>query len=115
MAVKAEAAGAAPSAKAAKGRPFSVFERMVAWRYLRARRKEAYISVIAGFSFIGMAQLATGQKNSDLLVLHDVEYGTRIDGEWLFWHNRFNPARNHTNSMADVFVVAGPEFGSSGE
>lgn len=35
-------------------RPFSVFERMVAWRYLRARRKEAFISVIAGFSFIGI-------------------------------------------------------------
>jgi lipoprotein-releasing system permease protein len=27
---------------------------MVAWRYLRARRKEAFISVIAGFSFIGI-------------------------------------------------------------
>jgi lipoprotein-releasing system permease protein len=26
----------------------------VAWRYLRARRKEAFISVIAGFSFIGI-------------------------------------------------------------
>ncbi|PZM16829.1 lipoprotein-releasing ABC transporter permease subunit [Rhizobium tubonense] len=35
-------------------RPFSVFERLVAWRYLRARRKEAFISVIAGFSFIGI-------------------------------------------------------------
>ena len=35
-------------------RPFSVFERMVAWRYLRSRRKEAFISVIAGFSFIGI-------------------------------------------------------------
>ena len=34
--------------------PFSTFERMVAWRYLRARRKEAYISVIAGFSFLGI-------------------------------------------------------------
>lgn len=34
--------------------PFSGFERMVAWRYLRSRRKEAYISVIAGFSFIGI-------------------------------------------------------------
>ena len=34
--------------------PFSAFERMVAWRYLRARRKEAYISVIAGFSFVGI-------------------------------------------------------------
>jgi lipoprotein-releasing system permease protein len=27
---------------------------MVAWRYLRARRKEAFISVIAGFSFVGI-------------------------------------------------------------
>ena len=27
---------------------------MVAWRYLRSRRKEAFISVIAGFSFIGI-------------------------------------------------------------
>jgi lipoprotein-releasing system permease protein len=34
--------------------PFSKFERMVAWRYLRSRRKEAVISVIAGFSFIGI-------------------------------------------------------------
>ncbi|TDW24785.1 lipoprotein-releasing system permease protein [Rhizobium azibense] len=35
-------------------RPFSAFERLVAWRYLRARRKEAFISVIAGFSFVGI-------------------------------------------------------------
>ncbi len=35
-------------------RPFSAFERMVAWRYLRPRRKEAFISVIAGFSFLGI-------------------------------------------------------------
>ncbi len=35
-------------------RPFSAFERMVAWRYLRPRRKEAFISVIAGFSFVGI-------------------------------------------------------------
>ncbi len=34
--------------------PFSLFERMVAWRYLRSRRREAFISVIAGFSFIGI-------------------------------------------------------------
>ncbi|MGC4406820.1 lipoprotein-releasing ABC transporter permease subunit [Rhizobium rosettiformans] len=40
--------------KAASARAFSCFERMVAWRYLRARRKEAFISVIAGFSFIGI-------------------------------------------------------------
>ena len=35
-------------------RPFSGFERLVAWRYLRSRRKEASISVIAGFSLIGI-------------------------------------------------------------
>ena len=34
--------------------PFSGFERMVAWRYLRARRKEAVISVIASISFAGI-------------------------------------------------------------
>jgi ABC-type lipoprotein release transport system permease subunit len=35
-------------------RAFSPFEWMVARRYLRARRKEGFISVIAGFSFIGI-------------------------------------------------------------
>lgn len=34
--------------------PFGVFERMLAMRYLRARRKEGFISVIAGFSFLGI-------------------------------------------------------------
>ena len=30
-------------------------ERMIALRYLRSRRSEGFISVIAGFSFIGIA------------------------------------------------------------
>ncbi|MFQ5939569.1 MAG: lipoprotein-releasing ABC transporter permease subunit [Alphaproteobacteria bacterium] len=34
---------------------FSPFERMVALRYLRARRQEGFISVIAGFSLLGIA------------------------------------------------------------
>jgi len=42
------------AAKPAGAGPFSVFERMVAWRYLRARRKEAVISVIASISFVGI-------------------------------------------------------------
>ena len=42
------------SGRDASARPFSGFERMVAWRYLRSRRKEAFISVIAGFSFVGI-------------------------------------------------------------
>jgi lipoprotein-releasing system permease protein len=34
---------------------FSLFERMVAYRYLRSPRQEGFISVIAGFSFVGIA------------------------------------------------------------
>src|SRR5580700_12023465 len=34
--------------------PFAPFEWMLSLRYLRARRKEGFISVIAGFSFIGI-------------------------------------------------------------
>jgi lipoprotein-releasing system permease protein len=38
----------------ANTRAFAPFEWMVALRYLRARRKEGFISVIAGFSFLGI-------------------------------------------------------------
>ena len=40
--------------KSAGAGPFSGFERMVAWRYLRSRRKETVISVIASISFVGI-------------------------------------------------------------
>jgi lipoprotein-releasing system permease protein len=46
-----KATGTAPPAGT---RPFARFEWMIAGRYLRARRREAFISVIAGFSFIGI-------------------------------------------------------------
>ncbi|MBK5959366.1 lipoprotein-releasing system transmembrane subunit LolC [Rhodoplanes elegans] len=39
---------------AAGTRPFAPFEWMLSLRYLRARRKEGFISVIAGFSFLGI-------------------------------------------------------------
>jgi lipoprotein-releasing system permease protein len=42
------------SAPAVDTRPFAPFEWMLALRYLRARRKEGFISVIAGFSFLGI-------------------------------------------------------------
>jgi lipoprotein-releasing system permease protein len=35
-------------------RPFAAFEWMLSLRYLRSRRKEGFISVIAGFSFLGI-------------------------------------------------------------
>ena len=43
-----------PARERSTPRPFSAYERLLAWRYLRSRRKEAFISVIAGFSFIGI-------------------------------------------------------------
>ncbi|MBN9222077.1 MAG: lipoprotein-releasing ABC transporter permease subunit [Mesorhizobium sp.] len=42
------------AARSASAGPFSMFERMVAWRYLRSRRKETVISVIASISFLGI-------------------------------------------------------------
>ena len=54
--------------------PFAPFEWMLAWRYLRARRKEGFISVIAGFSFIGiMLGVAT------LIIVMAVMNGFRED------------------------------------
>jgi len=35
-------------------RPFAPFEWMIALRYLRARRSQGFVSVIAGFSFLGI-------------------------------------------------------------
>ncbi len=53
---------------------FSPFEWMLALRYLRARRKEGFISVIAGFSFLGiMLGVAT------LIIVMAVMNGFRHD------------------------------------
>ena len=55
-------------------RPFAAFEWMIAMRYLRAQRKAGYISVIAGFSFLGiMLGVAT------LLIVMAVMNGFRTE------------------------------------
>ncbi len=79
---------------------------------LDAYARNGNAQLARGFTFIGMAQLAAGQKNAGIRVLHDAECGVRIEGDRLIWHNRFDPSRGHTNSMDDVFVVSGPESGS---
>ena len=57
-----------------ESRPFSRFEWMIAGRYLRSRRREAFISVIAGFSFVGiMLGVAT------LIIVMAVMNGFRIE------------------------------------
>ena len=61
-------------AEAPDTKPFSPFEWMLASRYLRARRKEGFISVIAGFSFLGiMLGVAT------LIIVMAVMNGFRKD------------------------------------
>src|SRR5215469_9974702 len=57
-----------------KAQPFSAFERMVAFRYLRARRQEGFVSVIAIFSLLGIALgVAT------LIIVMSVMNGFRAD------------------------------------
>jgi lipoprotein-releasing system permease protein len=54
--------------------PFSAFEWMISLRYLRARRKEGFISVIAGSSFLGvMLGVAT------LIIVMSVMNGFRVE------------------------------------
>ncbi|CAA2141845.1 Lipoprotein-releasing system transmembrane protein LolE [Hyphomicrobium sp. ghe19] len=69
------AAGLGGERAASSGtKPFSAFEWMIAGRYLRARRKEGFISVIAGFSFLGiMLGVAT------LIIVMAVMNGFRHD------------------------------------
>ena len=55
-------------------RAFSRLEWMIAWRYLRARRKEGAISVIAGFSLAGI-MLGVGT----LIVVMSVMNGFRTE------------------------------------
>ncbi len=53
---------------------FAAVERLIAFRYLRARREEGFISVIAGFSLVGIA-LGVGT----LIVVMAVMNGFRIE------------------------------------
>jgi len=48
-------AGLQSSARPVATRPFAAFEWMIALRYLRAKRAESFVSVISGFSLIGIA------------------------------------------------------------
>jgi len=53
---------------------FSPFEKMMAWRYLRARKAEGFVSVIATFSFLGiMLGVAT------LIIVMSVMNGFRAE------------------------------------
>jgi len=53
---------------------FGAFERMLAMRYLRARRQEGFISVIAGFSLLGI-----GLGVATLIIVMSVMNGFRLE------------------------------------
>src|SRR3954466_5218989 len=54
--------------------PFAAFEWLLSGRYLRAKRREGFISVIAGFSFVGiLLGVAT------LIVVMAVMNGFRVE------------------------------------
>ena len=78
--------------------PFAPFEWLIAWRYLRARRKEGGISVIAWYALIGvMLGVAT------LIVVQAVMYGFREEF-----------TEKILGANAHVTVYAAPEFDEFG-
>ena len=73
---------------------FSKFERLTAWHYLRAKRKEGFISVITGFAFTGIALgVAT------LIIVMSVMNGFKAE-----LLNRILGINGH------ISIVASPEF-----
>lgn len=92
-------------------RPFASFEWMLALRYLRARRKESFISVISLFSFLGiMLGVAT------LIVVMSVLNGFRAElldkilgfsGHATFYHQDLSPIANFKEVQARLEKVDG--------
>lgn len=83
-------------------RAFGVFEWMLAIRYLRARRREGFISVIAGFSFLGiMLGVAT------LIIVMSVMNGFRTELlDRILGFNGHMFVRGVTNYVTDFDTVS---------
>jgi lipoprotein-releasing system permease protein len=92
-------------------KPFAPFERMLAFRYLRSRRREGFISVISGFSFVGiLLGVAT------LIVVMAVLNGFRAEllakilgfsGHATFYSNDFTPISDYENITSRIAKVPG--------
>ncbi|MBP2299534.1 lipoprotein-releasing ABC transporter permease subunit [Azospirillum picis] len=83
---------------------FNAFERMVAMRYLRARRQEGFISVIAGFSLLGIALgVAT------LIIVMAVMNGFRAEllGRVLGLNGHLNVYNAQGGPLPDFDILAG--------
>jgi lipoprotein-releasing system permease protein len=94
-------------------RPFSAFEWMVAFRYLRARRSQGSISVIAGFSFAGIVLGVAA-----LIIVMSVMNGFRHDllekmigvNGHIFLQGVETPLTDYDAVTARVSKVNGVEF-----
>ena len=92
---------------------FSKFERMVAGRYLRAKRKEGFISVITGFAFTGIALgVAT------LIIVMSVMNGFKsellsrilgVNGHVMIVATPGFPFTDYKNAVADIEKIDGVE------
>ena len=92
---------------------FSKFERMTSWRYLRAKRKEGFISVITGFAFTGIALgVAT------LIIVMSVMNGFKaellnrilgINGHISIVSSAGYPFNNYKKAVADLQSIDGIE------
>lgn len=89
---------------------FSPYERMMAWRYLRARKAEGFVSVIAAFSFLGiMLGVAT------LIIVMSVMNGFRAElinrmlglNGHLMVYAQDSPLVDYTALTARIRVVPG--------
>lgn len=71
---------------------FSAFERMMAWRYLRARRKEGFISLITAFSLAGIALGVAA-----LIVITSVMNGVKTEmlSHFIGWSGHVNVYSNN--------------------
>ena len=93
---------------------FGKFERMVAKRYLKAKRKEGFISVITGFAFTGIALgVAT------LIIVMSVMNGFRtellgrilgINGHIGIVSNTGAPFNNYKRAIADINLIGNVEM-----
>lgn len=93
---------------------FSSFERITAWRYLRAKRKEGFISVITGFAFTGIALgVAT------LIIVMSVMNGFKaellnrilgINGHISIVSSAGYPFNNYKKAVADLQSIEGIEL-----
>lgn len=93
---------------------FSKFERMVARRYLKAKRKEGFISVITGFAFTGIALgVAT------LIIVMSVMNGFRnellgrilgINGHIGIVSNNSLPFNNYRQAIKDINTIDNVEL-----